>query len=242
MLVTHPLLISKLMQNLGSLAVLCAVSILIISPRVSAIVIAWSWCSKGMVRKLTPVGNAKLLGLLGLNHGSQLCIKYMLHFDLNSDKGGVDLHLHTFVMWASDWRRTEQTLHSRRSPPETEVFFSSLNGDNINAMLRTSLSSPLRIKNPFPTFLQNSRVLPCKSWLRVWIHNFIACGFGFGPTNFPINSRSFSNVIRASNLSGFTLNLMASLRTKKPLKLLSGWAWRTSPIWPLKGLGSPSQI
>ena len=34
------------------------------------------------------------------------------------------VNLHTFVLWALDWRRIEQTLHSRRSPPETEVFLS----------------------------------------------------------------------------------------------------------------------
>ena len=39
-----------------------------------------------------------------------------------SRKGGVDLFLHTFVMWAWDWRWIEQTLNSRWSPPETEVF------------------------------------------------------------------------------------------------------------------------
>ena len=41
-----------------------------------------------------------------------------------SRKEGVDLYLHTFVMWASDWRWIEQTLNSHRSPSETEVFLS----------------------------------------------------------------------------------------------------------------------
>ena len=33
------------------------------------------------------------------------------------------MYFHTFVQWASDWGWIEQTLNSRRSPPETEVFF-----------------------------------------------------------------------------------------------------------------------
>ena len=33
-------------------------------------------------------------------------------------------------LWASDWRRIEQTLHSRRSPPETEVFLSAQGFDD----------------------------------------------------------------------------------------------------------------
>ena len=48
---------------------------------------------------------------------------YLLDNSVYSRKGGVDLYLHTFVQWASDWGWIEQTLNSRRSPPETEVFF-----------------------------------------------------------------------------------------------------------------------
>ena len=43
-------------------------------------------------------------------------------YSVYSRKGEVDLYPHTFVLWASDWRKIEQTLHSRRSPMETEVF------------------------------------------------------------------------------------------------------------------------
>ena len=43
-------------------------------------------------------------------------------YNVCSRKGGVDLYFHTFVMWASDWGWIEQALHSRQSPPETEVF------------------------------------------------------------------------------------------------------------------------
>jgi hypothetical protein len=32
------------------------------------------------------------------------------------------MYFHTFVLWASDWGWIEQTLNSRRSPHETEVF------------------------------------------------------------------------------------------------------------------------
>ena len=35
---------------------------------------------------------------------------------------GDIIYSHYLVLWASDWRRIEQTLHSRRSPPETEDF------------------------------------------------------------------------------------------------------------------------
>ena len=49
-----------------------------------------------------------------------------------SRKGGVDPYFHTFVMWASDWGWIEQTLNSRRSPPETEVFLSMI----VNMKLR----------------------------------------------------------------------------------------------------------
>jgi hypothetical protein len=46
-----------------------------------------------------------------------------LHSDsVYSRKGGVDLYFHTFVLWASDWGWIEQTLNSRRSPPETAIF------------------------------------------------------------------------------------------------------------------------
>ena len=41
-----------------------------------------------------------------------------------SRKGGVDPYFHTFVLWALDWGWIEQTLKSRRSPPETEVSLS----------------------------------------------------------------------------------------------------------------------
>ena len=47
-----------------------------------------------------------------------------------SRKGGVDLYLHTFVMWTLDWGWIEHTLNSRRSPLETEVF--SLSHDFAN--------------------------------------------------------------------------------------------------------------
>ena len=43
------------------------------------------------------------------------------HYSVYSRKGGVDPHFHTFVLWASDWGWIEQTLNSRRSPPEIEV-------------------------------------------------------------------------------------------------------------------------
>jgi hypothetical protein len=36
------------------------------------------------------------------------------------------MYLHTFVLWASDWGWIEQTLNSRRSPLETEVFLLDL--------------------------------------------------------------------------------------------------------------------
>ena len=58
-------------------------------------------------------------------HNSKFCFLWMIKLQIvfrRHFQGGVDLHLHTFVLWASDWRRIEQTLHSRRSPPETEVF------------------------------------------------------------------------------------------------------------------------
>ena len=45
-------------------------------------------------------------------------------YSVYSRKRGVDLYFHTFVMWASDWGWIEQTLNSRRSPPEAEVFLS----------------------------------------------------------------------------------------------------------------------
>jgi hypothetical protein len=45
-------------------------------------------------------------------------------YSVYSRKGGVDLYLHTFVLWASDWGWIEQTLNSRQSPLETEVFLS----------------------------------------------------------------------------------------------------------------------
>ena len=41
-----------------------------------------------------------------------------------SRKGGVDPYFHTFVLRALDWGWIEQTLNSRWSPPETEVFLS----------------------------------------------------------------------------------------------------------------------
>ena len=44
---------------------------------------------------------------------------------ITSSEVRVDLYFHTFVQWASDWGWIEQTLNSRRSPPETEVFLSS---------------------------------------------------------------------------------------------------------------------
>ena len=45
-------------------------------------------------------------------------------YSVYSQKGRVDLYFHTFVLWALDWGWIEQTLNSRRSPPETEVFLS----------------------------------------------------------------------------------------------------------------------
>ena len=144
MLVAHTLLISKLIQNLGSLALSFMVSIPMTSLKVSAIYNAWSWCSWGNFLKLTQVGNAKLLRLSGLNPRTQLWIMQAPHLDMN--------------------------------------------GDNINALFNASLSSPLKRKNHFPTFLQKVNALPLNSWFRAWIHNLIACGGGFDPTNFPIKS------------------------------------------------------
>jgi hypothetical protein len=43
-------------------------------------------------------------------------------YSVYSRKGGVDLYFHTFVLWASDWGWIKQTLNSRQSPSETEVF------------------------------------------------------------------------------------------------------------------------
>jgi hypothetical protein len=43
-------------------------------------------------------------------------------YSVYSRKGGVDLYFHTFVLWASDRGWIEQTLNSRWSPLETEVF------------------------------------------------------------------------------------------------------------------------
>ena len=54
-------------------------------------------------------------------------------YSVYSRKGGVDLYYHILVMWASDWGWIEQTLNSRRSPPETEVFSFSLSA--IDALL-----------------------------------------------------------------------------------------------------------
>jgi hypothetical protein len=36
------------------------------------------------------------------------------------------MYFHTFVLWASDWGWIEQTLHSRRSPPEISLSLSPL--------------------------------------------------------------------------------------------------------------------
>ena len=85
MLVTHPLLTTRLMQNRGSLAVSFAVSIPMTSPYVSAMARAWSWCSKGNLLNATYVGNARLLGLSGLYPGTQLCNMHVPHFDLKGD-------------------------------------------------------------------------------------------------------------------------------------------------------------
>ena len=51
--------------------------------------------------------------------------------------GGVDLYFHTFVMWALDWGWIEQTLNSRRSPPEISLSL-SLNGGVLVMVLRTT--------------------------------------------------------------------------------------------------------
>jgi hypothetical protein len=56
---------------------------------------------------------------------------------------GVDLYLHTFVLWASDWGRIEQTLHSRRSPPETEVFLSLWILEDIHMVIIMKIISQL---------------------------------------------------------------------------------------------------
>ena len=86
------------------------VSIPITSPSVSAMASVWSWCSKGNLLNATQVGNARLLGLSGLNPGTQLWIMQVPHFDLK--------------------------------------------GDSIKVLCFASESSPLRKKNPLPTFIQ----------------------------------------------------------------------------------------
>ena len=57
------------------------------------------------------------------NH-SWLVLLMIGDYSVYSRKGGVDLHLHTFVLWASDWRRIEHTLHSRRSLNRDRSFSS----------------------------------------------------------------------------------------------------------------------
>ena len=57
------------------------------------------------------------------NH-SWLVLLMIGDYSVYSRKGGVDLHLHTFVLWASDWRRIEHTLHSRRSLNRDQSFSS----------------------------------------------------------------------------------------------------------------------
>lgn len=83
MQVAQPLLISALKQNLGSLAFSFAMSMPITSPNVWAMARPWSWCSNGIFLKLTNVGNAKLLGLPGLNPSAQLWTMHVPHLDLN---------------------------------------------------------------------------------------------------------------------------------------------------------------
>ena len=84
-LVTHPLLISRLIQNLGSLAWSLAMSTPITSPNDPTMASAWSWCSNGMFRKLTQVGKARLLVFCGLKPSIQLWIKHVPHLDLKAD-------------------------------------------------------------------------------------------------------------------------------------------------------------
>ena len=121
------------------------------------------------------------------------------------------------------------------------VLHFDLNDDNINALLRPFLLSSLSKESPFPTFLQIVKVLSLSSWFNVCIHNLIAWGLGLGPTNFPISSWSYI-AIRASSLSVLTWNLNASFLTKNPLKPHSRLGGRTSPLCPLDGFRSPSEI
>jgi hypothetical protein len=75
-------------------------------------------------------------------------------YSVYSRKGGVDLYFHTFVLWASDWGWIKQTLNSRWSPPETEVFLSlsssALVGGKGGAgpsLLHTTLEAPTEYIN-----------------------------------------------------------------------------------------------
>lgn len=62
---TYPLLTLRLMQNLGSFAVLFEASPSMIFPKNYAIVTAWSQCSKHRLLSETHVGDDRLEGFQG---------------------------------------------------------------------------------------------------------------------------------------------------------------------------------
>ena len=60
-----------------------------ISPRICAISIAWSWCSYGKFLNATHVGNTKLFGLFGLNPGIQLWSRHVPQSGLKGESINV---------------------------------------------------------------------------------------------------------------------------------------------------------
>jgi hypothetical protein len=83
--VTHLSLILRFTQNLRSFDVVFDWSIPMISPRDLATSRARSRLSSGKCLRETHVGNARLLILLKLKPGTQLCSIQVPHLDLNGD-------------------------------------------------------------------------------------------------------------------------------------------------------------
>lgn len=126
MLVPQPLSTFRSTQNLGSLTISLAVSMPITSPNVYAIAMAWSWCSNRKFFNVTHVGNARLLGLSGINPRTQLWIMHTPHFDLNGDN--------IRALWRASWSsliRKKGTLYPhfckmlRNSPPTLDSVFAT---------------------------------------------------------------------------------------------------------------------
>lgn len=126
-----------------------------------------------------------------------------------------------------------------QSDPKYKV---ALNGNNINALCKASFSLPARRKYPLPTFWLNISILPLISWFRVCNHNSIAWGGGLVPTNSAIKSSSLNRAKRICNFQESTLNVIASLIFRKPLKFLSTIVGRISPSWALNGLISSKVV